>query len=136
MCKVPLVPDMKADSHTPTLPRLHSERPHKIELMIPFHEPFRYEKFHQRFPRAFNRSHERRSSIDGLCVDFCSVLKQQLNKIYLPRVTRMMQWTPLEIIFGVDVRAGRQQSDAFNMAVWDCKQRQVQVNKRFTVTQN
>ena len=99
--------DLKPDTQTTTLPRFHSERPNKIELMIPFHEPFWYEKFHQRFPRAFNCSHERRPSIDGLCVDFCSAFKQQLNKIYLPRVTRMMQWTPLEIIFGVDVRAGR-----------------------------
>lgn len=126
--------DLKPDTKTTTLPRFHSERLNKIELMIPFHEPFWYEKFHQRFPRAFNCSHERRPSIDGLCVDFCSAFKQQLNKIYLPRVTRMMQWTPLEIIFGVDVRAGRKQSDAFNMAVWENKQLQVEINKQVTVT--
>lgn len=126
----------KPDTQTTTLPHLHSERPNKIELMIPFHEPFWYEKFHQRFPRAFNCSHERRSSIDGLCVDFCSSLKQQLNKIYLPRVTRMMQWTPLEIIFGVDVRAGRKQSDAFNMAVREYKQLQVEITSKSQWLQN
>lgn len=46
----------------------------------------------------------------------------------------MMQWTPLEIIFGVDVRAGRKQSDAFNTALSEYKQLQVEINKQVTVT--
>ena len=67
------------------------------EVVIP-NPPFGNKQFHHSLSWALNSSHQRCSSINGLRVHFCAVLKQKLNKILLTRVASVMEWSPLEII--------------------------------------